>query len=66
MPGKQHILLLSDSPTSQFAQHLALLYPNRVTALDFTTEDHRLSILRKYCDNPRASGPGSRRYCCRR
>jgi len=48
MPGKQRILLLSDSPANQFAQHLALLYPNRVTALDFTTEGHGLSVLRKY------------------
>ena len=48
MAGKQRILLLSDSPQSPFAQHLALLYPKRVTALDFTTDDHRLSVLRRY------------------
>lgn len=48
MPGKQAILLLSDSPQNQFATHLALLYPRRVTTLDFTDQDHSLAVLRKY------------------
>lgn len=45
---KRGICLLSDSPKNAFAAHLSLLYPDRVTALDFTTTDHSLTALRKF------------------
>lgn len=50
LPMARHpkILLLSDNPQSQFATHLGMLYPQRVTPLNFVEADHTLPVLRKY------------------
>ncbi len=42
------VLVLTDSPEGQFVQHLQLLYPERVTALNFVTEAHGPKKLGRY------------------
>lgn len=48
MPPKIAIAVLTDAPHSAFVQHLELLYPGRVSALDFTQADHSAAALRKF------------------
>ena len=48
MPDNLSICLLTDAPKGAFAQHLALLYPGCVTALDFREADHSPAALSAY------------------
>lgn len=46
--SKLSVLLVTDSTGSIIAQDLELLYPERVTVLDFTKEAHKLKVLQKH------------------
>ncbi|MBI3948471.1 MAG: DUF2817 domain-containing protein [Armatimonadetes bacterium] len=48
MPDSPRICLLSDAPKGAFARHLALLYPECFTSLDFREADHSAQALSGY------------------